>query len=65
MHRCSQVRELMLQHIIRGAALERLDCGFLSQRTCYENERHIRRGLFRQHQRAEPVKRGQSVVGQD
>jgi hypothetical protein len=65
LHGGAESGEPRLQHVISGAALQRLNRHFLAHRAGHENERDIRDLLLRQCERRVSIKGGQRVVAQD
>src|SRR5688572_9099512 len=55
----------MLQHIIRGATLERFDGHLFAKRTGDENERYFGKSLFRNREGGQSVERRQTVIGKN
>ena len=55
----------MLQHIIRGSALQRFNGQFLPHNSGQEDERNIAKALSDNTQGRQTVENGQQIVGQD
>ena len=65
LHGRGQTHEIRLQDVVGGAALDRVDGGFLADRSRNEDERRVRAYLARQRERCHPVEAWQREVGQD
>src|SRR5688572_26398087 len=61
----NQIGQMMLQDVIVGASLERLEDRLFAKRTGDKDHRHIRRFLARQFEGRKAVETRQSVIQQD
>ena len=64
-HRRRQPRHIGLQHVVIGAALQRVDGALLADGAGQEDERCVRRHLLRDFQRRDAIEAGQGEIGED
>src|SRR6266700_5339233 len=65
LHHRRQANEVVFQNVVGGAALERVDGGFLADRSRNEDERRVRAYIARQCERCHAVEARHRKVGQD
>ncbi len=64
-HRRTEPREIVLEHVVHGALMQRLDGTLLADRAGHEDEGHVGRELARNRQRGESIESRQAQIRQD